>query len=95
MSKTTLGPWKVGVQNGELVILADNEVIARIEPTRDNEIKDANARLIAAAPEMYDVLQDLIAALERYDNDPYQEELPDWRDAEKLLARIDEEEQED
>lgn len=26
------GPWKVETQNGELVILADNKVIARIEP---------------------------------------------------------------
>ena len=64
MSKFTPAPWKVGFKtDGELVILAGNEVIARIEPNRDNEISDANARLIAAAPEMYEVLKVLYEGL--------------------------------
>ena len=59
MSNFTPGPWEVGAQNGELVTLAGNEVIAKIEPTRDNKIKDANARLISATPEMCAILKAL------------------------------------
>ena len=49
---------------------------------------DANARLMAAAPELYNKLACLVAELESYSNDSYQRELPDWTEAEALLARI-------
>ena len=49
---------------------------------------DANARLMAAAPELYNKLACLVAELESYGNDSYQRELPDWTEAEALLARI-------
>ena len=64
MSKFTPAPWKVGFKtDGELVILAGNEVIARIESTRNEDVENANARLIAAAPEMYEVLKVLYEGL--------------------------------
>lgn len=64
MSKFTPGPWKVGFKtDGEIVILAGNKVISRIEPSRKEDVENANARLIAAAPEMYEVLKVLYEGL--------------------------------
>lgn len=58
MSKHTAGPWKVGEDQGtslgfEIVDKRDDP-IAWTSPHRPQQ--DANARLIAAAPEMYDWL---------------------------------------
>ena len=49
-------------------------------------------RMEKAAPKMYEELSYLIYALKEYSNDTYNVDIPDWRDAEKLLARIDGEE---
>ena len=49
---------------------------------------DRIERMKEAAPELYDELAYLVAGLERYNNNPYQEELPDWTEAKALLARI-------
>ncbi len=75
MDRYTKGPWHVGVGNGEGSIFAD-EGRSRLElggtalyPICQinngwNDAEDAaNARLIAASPEMYDALKDLITYL--------------------------------
>ena len=67
----TQGPWHVGAGNGEGSIFADNgrtrlgiggtTLYSIAQITRGwNEAEDeANARLIAAAPEMFEALQSL------------------------------------
>ena len=67
----TQGPWHVGAGNGEGSIFADNgrtrlEIggttlypIARMGKGWNEEEDEANARLIAAAPEMLEALRNL------------------------------------
>ncbi len=68
MSKHTQGPWKYGIElssrSGEWLISFDAGYrgrgidIAETRPGSGQE--EANARLIAAAPELLDALQDMI-----------------------------------
>lgn len=71
MSKHTPGPWYVVDRNWELstVFSSSGDEIARclIAPEADDDIgekferiKEANARLIAAAPELLEVLQGVL-----------------------------------
>lgn len=115
----TPGPWYVGAQNDLLFVIAgrapsaDNDypnhdavrtVIAQLEFRDKGKSEEAaNARLIAAAPEMFALLQ-LFAAETfcedtdgkdcRLDSGPYCGTHPEWIDREgviaarKLLARV-------
>jgi len=70
MSKHTPGPWHVGVVE-KMEVLSDHGRL-RLEPGGttlypickvvmfDREEDEANARLIAAAPEMYEALRELL-----------------------------------
>lgn len=54
MSKHTPGPWKVAAIPGA-VIAMDNTTIAKVF-YGERSVCDANARLIAAAPELFEAL---------------------------------------
>lgn len=55
MSDHTPGPWKYSPRRAS--ILDERQVsICGIHGKRDKEVAKANARLISAAPEMYDAL---------------------------------------
>ena len=63
--KFTPGPWKVDNFGGQpCIVPASGEYIATIHDTI-GKTKTANARLICAAPELVDVLQEMT---ERYAN---------------------------
>lgn len=57
MSKHTPGPWKVAAIPGA-VIAVDNTTIAKVF-YGERSVCDANARLIAAAPELLEALKGL------------------------------------
>ena len=56
MSKHTPGPW---IADGDLILAADNWRVASCHrfPNNDDTARPANARLIAAAPELLEALQ--------------------------------------
>ena len=70
-TKHTPGPWHIGVGNGEGSIFADNgrtriEIggttlypICQVNRKWEDEEDEANARLIAAAPELLQAIKDL------------------------------------
>ena len=91
MSQHTPGPWKQHDQGRTVVQerAAFDLVIANLsEPDHGSRI--ANARLIAAAPEMYAILQTVAEFhdLAQQENDPIL--LTFTRKAKVLLAQIDE-----
>jgi len=57
----TPGPWKVNEPPDSLAVLAGDREIATVESDTDDmpaEEGEANAALIAAAPELYEALRD-------------------------------------
>ena len=85
MSKHTKGPWTGGM---ECINAPDGRLIAEVvfynEPDRSvmtHEIFVANSNLIAAAPEMFDVLKRLFTSISK---DPR----TDFRDIETLQKVI-------
>lgn len=64
-------PWKIS-GNG-YIITSGTSIVARIErPGRTPEANWANARLIWGAPEMYDILERIMALSQRLDEgEPY------------------------
>lgn len=59
--KHTAGPWRVDNNHGALWVESDCETLtARIAKGIGKEQDKANARLIAAAPELLEALQDLL-----------------------------------
>ena len=62
----TPGPWFVDI-NGEGAITApDGMLIARMQNAYRDDLRESNARLIAACPEMLDALEELVGAVERF-----------------------------
>ena len=59
MSKHTPGPWHTAGEQGVQIRSAKDQ-IAKVWTMRGNEWK-ANARLIAAAPELLEALQDMVS----------------------------------
>ena len=90
MSKFTQGKWSVrqgaGIDEIDVVDTEDRSIcVLFYYPVTKREEEEANARLIAAAPEMYELLKEVVQ----------------WKDdcvwdamfkAQKLLARIDDDE---
>lgn len=74
MSKHTLGPWRLHDMEENTVVDATGNAVAdcngRSNPNHRNR---ANARLVAAAPEILAALEGLLAVAERRvdDNTPY------------------------
>ena len=55
----TPGPWKI--IKGDFVVAPDNGTVAQVgTPTTPAREHEANARLIAAAPEMLEALRDMV-----------------------------------
>ena len=75
MANYTPGPWSVGRKTGTLVFAGDDggngdficEVSGEDTPRAVNE---ANARLIAAAPDLMSIVYGLIGVADRMDYDP-------------------------
>jgi hypothetical protein len=69
MSQHTPAPWKALIEDDEIRVVEDDNlpgysVIATIDDNREGE---ANAHLIAAAPEMYEALKAALADEEAYE----------------------------
>jgi hypothetical protein len=77
MSDFTLGPWERNEHVDWFVVSVNGHVIAKVYPDVDEV--EANARLIAAAPEMYKVLS-------RINNGSM--EYADWEEIRELVTRI-------
>lgn len=60
MSKHTRGPWRLGRDPYLIVAVEKNRIVAEVLPITPG--RKANARLIAAAPEMHDFLRDILEA---------------------------------
>ena len=82
----TPGPW--GYSEGE--IYRGNNPIASVIPSfgwfRKTAEDEANARLIAAAPEMYEVLSELLDTLEMSKSYGFDEEYEKLRE---VLAKVE------
>lgn len=68
-AKHTQGPWKRGVTSPK-IYGADGEPVARAWHDRDAIEREANARLIAAAPELLEALEAAETALIKDMEDP-------------------------
>ena len=84
--KHTQGPWKIDTSFGELEVVSDAYGVAKIVSNCGKET--ANARLIAAAPEMLEALEFLFANISTDE----MQRLEDRRDAnfvrlEALIAK--------
>jgi hypothetical protein len=67
--KHTPGPWHVGLKPGPIVYSEHGEQVANLfEPLIDEKENKANARLIAAAPDLLAALKELCA--DKYLADP-------------------------
>lgn len=62
MNKHTPGPWHIQQgDDGEMLIKPiPGQVVAVVEPQADKEEEAANARLIAAAPELLEALMSIL-----------------------------------
>ena len=85
MMKHTKGPWKINIDTGEYGVyhlyspdIGGDEVFER------EEIDEANARLIAAAPELLDALRDLLYAATL----PMKERREGWDSARALIKKV-------
>ena len=66
MSEHTPGPWGVlGLSDGSLVITSPTGTIGEVDERPEDEV---NARLIAAAPDLLAVLEQIVADVEDVDS---------------------------
>lgn len=70
MSEHTPGPWRACEVFPSIVIGSDGKRITLPATSRDDDVNEANANLIAAAPEMLEVLElcdEAMAYMSEYD----------------------------
>lgn len=93
MSKFTPGPWKIGFPppNGEQTIGTLNGLMVAVVTTGATGIHTiANARLIAAAPELYGALSDLLDKSANCGESGYGGDEPTaWDRARAVLAKVE------
>ena len=63
--KHTPGPWHVGLKPGPMVYGPQGEQIVGLNVMLDSDEVLANAKFIAAAPAMYEALNDALACIEQ------------------------------
>lgn len=70
MSNHTLGPWKANFAiSGSVYIFGCDRNFARVfDEWRDEANQEANARLIAAAPDLLEVLEELLSMCQRQED---------------------------
>jgi hypothetical protein len=75
MSNFTPGPWFVGNPGGNFTLYIEARIrpgwiqeVAACSPTEEHSQRAANARLIAAAPELLEALRETVIALEHLQN---------------------------
>ena len=86
----TPGPWKV--EDGIFVVGSDKlSIFGGASTKRSDEVCEANARLIAAAPEMYDLISRYMHTWDGAHSDPADEPKPGCLvcEARTLLAKVD------
>lgn len=64
-AKHTPGPWKVGGDDDDIVVMTGPFFVATIHENCNHGCTDANARLIAAAPDLLEALRASNKAAER------------------------------
>ena len=94
MSKFTKAPWIIDNDGDGIYSDTEEYQVAYISYINYNKNKEmqANARLIAAAPEMYYLLKELTEKLSAYGDDVREDLYSLMIEAERLLERIDGEE---
>ena len=87
--KHTPGPWKV---DGTYIYeVEQDKIIAEVETYNDNELPyEANARLMAAAPELLEFVEDVAEGLDTGGNPGYLEDAVENLEerAQRIIARI-------
>ncbi len=77
MSKHTPGPWRVGLADDTVVTTQDGDEIVLVQGDYGDPtawpVMEANARLIAAAPELLEALQGLLQLVDELRADD-----PNW-----------------
>ena len=91
--KHTPGPWHVGLKPGTMVYGPQGEQIVGINVMLDSDEVLANAKFIAAAPAMYDALQQSLvlvelAALEEWGRAVRGEQQPPTTEARDRLEKV-------
>lgn len=97
MSKFTKGTWRASFEENKYIWSSDDQVLGELYFTTPEET-EANARLIADAPEMYKMMKNtsnyILECAKLYS--PFPDELCMYAERNKeLLARIDGEEERD
>jgi hypothetical protein len=94
MSKYTGGPWKVLARAGNpkgVCVFADHVAIADVlhpHPLSDTVGQAANARLIAAAPDLLAACREALTELEAWEDGSADVDDPAWVVKQTLLAAI-------
>ena len=87
----TPGPWRIGTTppNGEQTIGTQQGLMVAVATTGANTPTEANARLIAAAPDLLEALKACIPHLERDDHhtDALSRERPHYAAARAAIAK--------
>ena len=91
--KHTPGPWHVGLKPGTMVYGPQGEQIVGLNVMLDSDEVLANAKFIAAAPAMYDALQQSLvlvelAALEEWGRAVRGEQQPPTTEARDRLEKV-------
>ena len=91
--KHTPGPWHVGLKPGPMVYGPQGEQIVGLNVLLDSNEVLANAKFIAAAPAMYDALQQSLvlvelAALEEWGRAVRGEQQPPTTEARDRLEKV-------
>lgn len=92
MSAHTPGPWRIGGTEKRVIFADNGDVVARIacygEQSETPEAEKANARLIAAAPELLGALRSCVMVMER-DLSGLQLIQPELKEARAAIAKAE------
>jgi len=92
MSKPTKGPWEIGYEGSHVADVSGIEVSAPCLPRMhrpDDDEREANARLVAAAPDLLDLLRAFLCATFDSLGADVARECECVQQAEDVLARVE------